>query len=370
MMKLLFVDPRLGYDAYTSTRKPLGGSQSAVTYLALALAEGGVATQVANLRSDDAIQEGIAWLSLSKLQARFAHYLNEEGITHLIVVNSPALAALRPKVAWSGYWILWNHHWIDQPALAPLGDPALQNRWDAIVSLSEFHHRGMAGRFGLAQGKHWILRNAASPHVATLYRNWDEFRDERMARRSARWIYTSTPFRGLDVLVAAWRRLNPPPDWSCTALTGMSLYHSDDPNFDELLDVVAATPGMRRLEPVGQGALAPLLAEHDFWAYPCTWLETSCISAVEAVGAGLYPVTTDLGALGETLEGWGTFVIGEREGLIERWSDAARAEASRRDADREAWLRVAWDHRMRIVSQWTWARRAREWNNCLQKLGA
>ena len=40
MMKLLFVDPRLGYDAYTSTRKPLGGSQSAVTYLALALAEG------------------------------------------------------------------------------------------------------------------------------------------------------------------------------------------------------------------------------------------------------------------------------------------------------------------------------------------
>lgn len=367
-MKILFVDPRLAYDAYTSSRLPLGGTQSAVTYLARALAEAGVAISVANLRDDDVAQEGVTWLSLSKLQTHFAHYLSEERITHIVVVGAAVIASLRPKVNWAGYWILWNHLWIDQPALAALVEPAVRSRWDVIVSVSAFHHRGMARKFDLAPERHWVLRNAINPHLEAHHRSWEQFREQRMARTSARWVYTSAPYRGLDVLAAAWRRLGPPPDWSCTAVSGMSLYHSDDARFGPLLDRVAATPGMRLLNPVGQAELARLLDEHDFWAYPCTQTETSCIAALEAVAAGLYPVTTNVGALFETLEGWGTFVSGAGDGLAERWAEDARTAWRQRNSDPEAWLRAVWEQHVRVVSEWTWARRAREWLARLRSL--
>lgn len=44
------------------------------------------------------------------------------------------------------------------------------------------------------------------------------------------------------------------------------------------------------------------------FAYPCTWEETSCLSAIEAGMAGLSLVTTNLGALYETVNSWGRLV--------------------------------------------------------------
>ena len=147
----------------------------------------------------------------------------------------------------------------------------------------------------------------------------------------------------------------------------MQLYGQSDAAFESLFARLAETPGMTRLEPMGQAALARILAEHDFWGYPCTFTETSCISALEAVAAGLYPVTTELGALPETLGGCGTFVsLGDT--LVERWCAAAIDQARIRDADRVAWLHARWMQHERIVRDWNWDRRAREWIACLERV--
>jgi glycosyltransferase involved in cell wall biosynthesis len=42
------------------------------------------------------------------------------------------------------------------------------------------------------------------------------------------------------------------------------------------------------------------MKDYHMFAYPCIWEETSCISALEAMAAGLYCVTTNYGALYET----------------------------------------------------------------------
>ena len=366
-MKILFVDAATAYDGRSSSRGPLGGTQSAVAHLAVALARAGVGVIVANRRATDVTDQGVDWVSLARIQQSFAAYLRAQGATHLVFASAAALATLRTKVAWDGAWVLWNHGWIDQPATAPLADAAVRDSWDAFVSISEFQHAGMASAFALPPERHWILRNAISPHFVSLFSGWDEFQAVRHPRTATRWAYSSTPFRGLDVLAAAWLRLSANPDWSCTAVSGMQLYGQSDAAFEALFDRIAGTPGMTRLEPMGQAALARVLAEHDFWAYPCTFPETSCISALEAVAAGLYPVTTALGALPETLEGWGTFVPPDGGRLVERWCEAALAQARIRDADRGAWLHACWTQRERVVREWNWDHRAREWIACLEQ---
>jgi glycosyltransferase involved in cell wall biosynthesis len=341
-----------------------------VTYLALALARAGIGVTVANRRTEDVVQDDVEWASLAAAQARFAEFLAARNVTHLIIVNAANVAALRPKVAWRCAWLLWNHHWTDQPSLAPLADPVVRGQWDAVISVSEFHRAGMARAFGLDPTRHFTLRNAASPHFERLFRDFGDFRSARMTRKGPRFIYTSTPFRGLDVLVEAWRLLGPPPEWACTVVSGMSLYGSADARFDALLAQADALPSMRCLEPIGQRMLARLCAEQDFWAYPCTWTETSCISAIEAVAAGLYPLTTDRGALPETLAGFGVQIATDGTDLARRWAAAAREQVVARDHDRDAWLARIWEHRARVLNEWTWERRAQEWIAQLAPLSA
>ena len=51
-----------------------------------------------------------------------------------------------------------------------------------------------------------------------------------------------------------------------------------------------------------------LLKEMHIYAFPSIWVETSCISAIEAMGAGCEIVTTNLGALYETCTPFGKLV--------------------------------------------------------------
>ncbi len=50
------------------------------------------------------------------------------------------------------------------------------------------------------------------------------------------------------------------------------------------------------------------LQTYDIFVYPNIWEETSCISAIEALSAGLHMVTTNYGALFETCSEWPVYV--------------------------------------------------------------
>ena len=51
---------------------------------------------------------------------------------------------------------------------------------------------------------------------------------------------------------------------------------------------------------------------YHIFAYPNIWEETSCISAIEALGSGLHAIVTNYGALYETCSEWPTYVQYDR----------------------------------------------------------
>lgn len=133
--------------------------------------------------------------------------------------------------------------------------------------------------------------------------------------RELRVLYTSSPDRGLDIVLELW------PD-VLKHVPDATLYHSYGPWYDIVADhspgisahrkrliELGEQPGVNKLPPQGQEALALLMRSSLVWCAPSYFSagavkfnETSCISAMEAQAAGLHLVASKWGALAETVK--------------------------------------------------------------------
>src|SRR5262245_24610258 len=116
------------YDVATPFARPLGGSQSAMSYLATTLARRGhIVTTLTGTTSPRTVS-GVRCLHHETIPAEvFA-----PADTICVVVNGPADVArvIRDLLPFERKLVLWAHHAHDQPAMAALGDPECASAWD------------------------------------------------------------------------------------------------------------------------------------------------------------------------------------------------------------------------------------------------
>lgn len=121
-------------------------------------------------------------------------------------------------------------------------------------------------------------------------------------------IYTSTPFRGLDVLSDVWQEIynkcyeqyNIKP--ILNIFSGMSLYNRDDKDFYNLYQKLSSLPNVNMNKPIPQKELYKELLKAKLFIYPNHFLETSCMSVLEAIANRTWILTTNLGALSEQVK--------------------------------------------------------------------
>lgn len=129
-----------------------------------------------------------------------------------------------------------------------------------------------------------------------------------MTRRPHSVGYFSAYYRGLECLLNMWPKIREQvPDatldvyygWeSWVALQGEDdFYHKMEQKFDELKDSGVTVHGR-----VSHAELAKAMQSTQVWAYPTEFTEIHCITALKAQEAGCYPVTTNVGALNETVQ--------------------------------------------------------------------
>jgi glycosyltransferase involved in cell wall biosynthesis len=120
---------------------------------------------------------------------------------------------------------------------------------------------------------------------------------------------------------------------------------------------------------IGQLDLAREMEEARVLAYPTAFLETSCITAMEARAAGLAIVTSDLGALKETVGRHGLLIPwvedeDEPHNQTAEYQDCFVRHVVRLLTDEEAWTR--WHERaLQGVQGLDWDRRVRDWERLL-----
>ena len=194
--------------------------------------------------------------------------------------------------------IYWNQLSYDQPAVQFLSDAANVEAINQFVFVGNWQAEQFRKTFNIPGYKTTVLKNAC---IGV---------EQRQAgkRDKVRLCYTSTPWRGLDVLLKAWEILKPQDCelhvFSSTKIYGKDFAISQEGNYQELYDKCEELPNVVYRGSVSNEELRKELHTFDILAYPNTFEETSCIAVIEALSAGLRVVTSNLGALPETTEGW------------------------------------------------------------------
>ena len=252
-----------------------------------------------------------------------------------------------------GCRILWVHdvHCGDSMTIAR------DMRIDRVLALSNWHRSVLMQVYPLLDpGKIIVTRNGVDlKRFEDVAENWRHAHDA---------IYSSSPDRGLETLLAIWpivRKSIPDArlqvyygfdNWEATArLTG------DENSLKRamhLRGIIERTEGVELFGRVDGKILAKAFRLAGVWAYPTDFTETSCITAMEATAAGCRIVTSPRAALAETVGTRGTMIDGSNgaygsRGYIERFAAAivvamTGSTAPRATDDRKALQQYARDN--------------------------
>jgi UDP-glucose:(glucosyl)LPS alpha-1,2-glucosyltransferase len=153
------------------------------------------------------------------------------------------------------------------------------------------------------------------PHKCTVIKNAVEHfpgRGVYQEGQKIKLIYTSTPWRGLNVLLGAMQLIKNPlielDVYSSTQIYGDDFKNQNDNTYQSLYDQAKQLPNVNYIGYASNQDIINKLHTYHIFAYPNIWEETSCISAIEALGCGLHGIVTNYGALYETCSEWPTYV--------------------------------------------------------------
>lgn len=198
--------------------------------------------------------------------------------------------------------VLWCHDLNSGPGAADS-----MREWPAVLGVSEWHANYLASVYGLS-------RVGYVPNGIDLSRFSADVK-----RVPWRCVYASSPDRGLELLLKMWPEIT-------AAESGAELHVAYGwETFDKyiamgradlaeqkarLVKLLETTPRVVWRGRLPQDQLARLYQESVCWLYPTAFLEVSCISAMEAMAGGCTPVTSEAGALPETIGDGGLIVKG------------------------------------------------------------
>jgi glycosyltransferase involved in cell wall biosynthesis len=353
----------------TPYQEPLGGSESALCYLAEALAQQGHEIFFLCANMLPTVSRGVSCLPFSPDSIRQLGAL-DAFIVQNCVGGGRELRSLLPD---STSLVFWSQHAHDQPAVRALHDPAERQAYDHIVLVSDWQRQHYVRQFNLDVERTIILRNAIGPAFSTLFRATTSILAQKA--KPPVLAYTSTPYRGLDLLLDAFGPIRQAvPESKLKVFSSMRGYPSADAEeqerFAPLYQRCRETDGVDYIGSLPQPELAQELRAVSVLAYPNTFAETSCIAVLEALASGCTVVTSDLAALPETTAGFATLIPidGNREAYLGRFVEGvvhALQECNCSTAEDQLRRQVA-----HLIEKCTWSAMAREWLNWLNHIRA
>ncbi|MDS3860845.1 glycosyltransferase [Thermosynechococcaceae cyanobacterium BACA0444] len=299
-MRICFLDPvDWDYAIESVYQRPLGGTQSAMCYLAEELVKLGHEIFLINKTKYITTSLGVTCLPTSLISADLFDNLS---LDVCIVLNDAGNAKiLKRYLPSSTLLILWTGHNTNQPGVELLKNEA--ELYDYFVFLSQWQKNKFVEVFGLSESKLKVFAHCVSPTFLKIFSPDESIISTKLSPITL--AYTSTPFRGLDILLEIFPEVYAKfPNCQLKVFSDLKVYQVDDSQdqaqYGSLYSRCCEIPGIEYIGSLPQPELAKHLKSVTALTYPNTFEETGCIAVMEAMASGCQVITTDMGALPET----------------------------------------------------------------------
>jgi len=217
--------------------------------------------------------------------------------------------------------VLWVHNSYDQPNLYPWFKNKLNHRkYDWYVFNSHWTYEKYRLMFDIPTDISVVIKNGFDDDLIV--------KSEFKPKEKLKLIYTSTPWRGLDVLLNAMEQIKTDKVeidiYSSTQIYGDAFKKVNDDQFIKLYDKAKSLKYVNYKGYIDHKELMKVLHTYDCYVHPSTFEETFCLAAMESLAAGLVTMTTDLGALYETCAEFPIYVpyLKDKEALAKQFAEA------------------------------------------------
>jgi glycosyltransferase involved in cell wall biosynthesis len=291
-------------------------------------------------------------IMFNELRRRLPHHLSRVSLFNY------------PQQVESGYpMIYWNQVSYDQSSVQILRDTNFVKNVKKFVFVSNWQSEKFRQIFNVPTIKTEVIQNAC---IGVPDRTISK------PNEKIKICYTSTPWRGLDILLRAWE-INPPENcelhiFSSTKIYGKDFAEKEEFKFLKLYEKANSLPNVIYRGSIKNEDLRKELVDFDIMAYPSTFEETSCISVIDALSAGLRVVCSNLGALPETTEGWARIYpyLADKETHSEVFSKILIEEVNKL---RSGELQDHLENQLSIYKKkWSWDEREKEWRRFLESI--
>lgn len=317
----------------TVYEQSLGGSESAAFYLARELAARGHSVVLFGTRQANPEEvEGVRyqWIGESDqatpLGRDFEWYARNTPHDVLIIQRHPQAFIRR----FAAKVCIWQMHDLALKRYLP---SAAAGTWqvDAITGVSDWHCKQIAASWLINERVLFTVPNGVDPDLYKPSTNFRPFviktddepgRNDKnivLPRTKYNLLFQSRPERGLEHLVRAggiMDRLRNSPvhltfcGYDNTVAEMKAVY-------EEWYRQAARLPNVSFIGALTKPQLAELQRKCDLLVYPTSFEEVSCITAMEAMHAGLPMLSSDCAALPETCAGSGTTLLSLKDGRVD-----------------------------------------------------
>lgn len=234
--------------------------------------------------------------------------------------------------------ILWLQDLPWDPNSAPLKDPSYRTKFNRLVFCSNWQREQYKLFLGIPYSEGIVIKNGV-PRI-------DAVLPKPKTDGKLKFIYLSTPHRGLAILAEAARALaEERQDWELHVYSSLKIYgrHEQDAMFEPLYQSLQQNPCVVYHGSRPHDEVVTATQSAHVYVYPSIYHESHSMAMLEAMMSGCLVITSSLASLPETCGDWAwMFQFDERpEVMIQRtYSNMKNALLHYDDVDVQNTLRV------------------------------
>ena len=257
------------------------------------------------------------------LKEQLIAQLESEDIENINLIGSICHPSLVQKDKTN---VVWQHLSYDQPNVQYMRDRKFVDSVDYFIYVSHWQYNKFREHYQIPEYKSFVIKNATPTFEV---KPKSDVITPVVPQNKIKLLYSSTPWRGLAILIKAIDILNKKRDdfeldiYSSTKIYGDAFEESEKGKFDALFDKCKATNNVNFRGYGLNQQIRDALQDTHIYVYPSIFEETSCLAVIEAMSAGCHVVTTNYGALPETCGEFATMIEfdSSANNLIERYAD-------------------------------------------------